>query len=124
MLSEYASWKNRMGRESRLPLVLAPQRRVSHGGIAWSHAPAEDLRQPQDGAAQKFESRSRVEEITARLQVPHLMEPEDARLTGGTRSLMRRLTGLNVGRKLVPEMGRKMVPAKARRILANEPQVA
>jgi len=124
MFSEYASsWKNRLGRDSQMPVVLAPQRRVSHGGIAWSHVPAENLRQPQDGAVQKFDSRSRVEEITSRMQAPQLMEPEDARLTGGTRSLMRRLTGLNVGRKL-PEMARKMAPAKARRILANEPQVA
>ena len=39
-------------------------------------------------------------------------EPEDARLTGGTRSLMRRLSGLNVGMEMV----RRAKPAVAQAV--------
>lgn len=80
-------------------------KRVGHGSMAWSMPLAEDaVCQPQDGAIESRESRELrkraatsggVQEIHARL--PRLAnEPEDARLTGGTRSLMRRLMGLNV----------------------------
>jgi len=125
MLSEYAtSWKSRLRQEPGLP-VERVERRASHGSIAWSHLSEDDLRQPQDGAAAEVsEARSRVAEIPSRLQRPQLLEPEDAWLTGGTRSLMRRLTGLNIGRKIVPELGRKMAPGKLMQPTAKEPQVA
>jgi hypothetical protein len=68
-------------------------RRSGHGSSARLQRPAEmRLRQPQDGAT---DVTSRV----ASLRSPGLEltgEPEDARLTGGTRSLMRRVLGLNV----------------------------
>ena len=51
------------------------------------------MRQPQDGAVEK---RKRLAMIDAKLHSNVLNEPEDARLTGGTRSLTRRLMGLNV----------------------------
>jgi hypothetical protein len=48
--------------------------------------------QPQDGGST---AAKRVTDIANRLGKAMLGEPEDARLTGGTRSLMRRLSGLN-----------------------------
>jgi hypothetical protein len=62
------------------------------------------LRQPQDGAgdprmvaeiadAGALQQGPRLNGRATRMQ---LNEPEDARLTGGTRSLMRRVMGLNV----------------------------
>lgn len=65
-------------------------KRVGHGGMAWTaSAGADDMHQPQDGAQENGTL------YTAMSRMGH-REPEDARLTGGTRSLMRRLTGLNV----------------------------
>ena len=77
--------------ESRWGRLGPSSRRVGHGGTAWS-AQA-NLRQPQDGALE-----NRVTEIRARLPLGSVIrqEPEDARLTGGTRSLVRRLLGLNI----------------------------
>jgi hypothetical protein len=49
--------------------------------------------QPQDGAP---DTRSRLSNIRSSKDMNGLHEPEDARLTGGTRSLDRRLLGLNV----------------------------
>lgn len=80
-------------------------KRVGHGSVAWSAATETVLWQPQDGASQRRERMvssvdTAVEEIHARQ--PRLQnEPEDARLTGGTRSLMRRVMGLNVTAKPV-----------------------
>lgn len=69
-------------------------REGKHGGTAWSTPFSErSLRQPQDGASEK---RTRLAMINAHLLTNLLDEPEDARLTGGTRSLTRRLLGLNV----------------------------
>ena len=65
-------------------------KRVVHGGSAWSaSAEAAKLHQPQDGAQETGTL------LTARTRMA-LREPEDAGLTGGTRSLMRRTMGLNV----------------------------
>lgn len=79
-----------------------PRRRAMHGGTAWaSSTPGENkLYQPQDGAATP---RSRVKEMASRLLKFSAGEPEDARLTGGTRSLMRRLSGLNLGQLMHPK---------------------
>jgi hypothetical protein len=76
-----------------------PTRRAGRGDAPWAGAAARLLRQPQDGSPETI---SRIAAIAAHL--PNgLREPEDARLTGGTRSLMRRVSGLNVtaDRKLV-----------------------
>ncbi len=65
-------------------------KRNGHGGSAWTAtAKGVTLHQPQDGAQETGTL------LTARTRMA-LREPEDARLTGGTRSLMRRVMGLNV----------------------------
>jgi hypothetical protein len=93
------------GLNNPLPTTVAAfaglaRKRVGHGSVAWSASSAEDaLCQPQDGAAEGRDLRRHMAE-TAGVQAIHARrlanEPEDARLTGGTRSLMRRLMGLNV----------------------------
>ena len=80
-----------------LPLPVKDTRQGKHGGTAWSVPFSEkNLRQPQDGSAQK---RKRLAMIGSQLHTNLLNEPEDAGLTGGTRSLTRRLLGLNVTTK-------------------------
>lgn len=65
-------------------------KRNEHGGSAWTaSAKSDGLHQPQDGAQETGTL------LTARTRLS-FREPEDARLTGGTRSLMRRVMGLNV----------------------------
>ncbi|MGA7156622.1 MAG: hypothetical protein WBY53_07245 [Acidobacteriaceae bacterium] len=62
--------------------------------MAWSLPFAEQtLIQPQDGAV---DTRTRLANIRSHQHSDVLHESEDARLTGGTRSLDRRLLGLNV----------------------------
>lgn len=63
-------------------------RRVSHGNIRFST----DTRQPQDGATHS----AAIAALSPRNFPLVAAEPEDARLTGMTRSLNRRLMGLNV----------------------------
>jgi hypothetical protein len=92
MLSDYASsWKRQM----RFAATRESARRAAHGGTALGQRPEVELRQPQDGGMDQ-DVRSRVAEISAHLNRTGLIEPEDARLTGTTRSLMRRLMGLNM----------------------------
>lgn len=65
-------------------------KRNGHGGSAWTAtAKADGLHQPQDGAQETGTLLSARNRLGFR-------EPEDAGLTGGTRSLMRRVMGLNV----------------------------
>lgn len=76
-------------------------RRSAHGSLAWSiPGPGHDLYQPQDGAfrhaGRDTDAVGRVAGILSRLRRPLSCEPEDARITGATRSLKRRLSGLNV----------------------------
>jgi hypothetical protein len=80
-------------------------KRVGHGSVAWS-VPSDEanLRQPQDGASEtrrRGSERADVQQIGPRA-TRLLSEPEDARLTGGTRSLSRRVMGLNVTAKPEP----------------------
>jgi hypothetical protein len=86
-----------------------PVRRNNHGGFAWTAADrAENLHQPQDGAQERAAAYTPISKKTM------LREPEDARLTGGTRSLMRRVMGLNVtALRKVPS---KVVPTKAAQV--------
>jgi hypothetical protein len=85
--------------QSRFNPAREMPRRIAHGGMAWATTATDQakLYQPQDGAA---DTRSRVADIASRLR-KMAGEPEDARITGGTRSLMRRLSGLNVGMDMV-----------------------
>lgn len=120
MLSDYASsWKNQMQAAGvRIPRVAV--RRNAHGGTAWGARPEEELRQPQDGGAE-LDVRSRVAEISAHLSRTGFIEPEDARITGTTRSLMRRLMGLNV----ISRMAQKAAAAPLRSLMVHkEPRVA
>lgn len=78
-------------------------RRVSHGSMRFARD--QNMRQPQDGA---LELPSRVASITSKQQPNLPMEPEDARLTGTTRSLYRRVMGLNVMNTTEP-----LLPASA-----------
>jgi hypothetical protein len=82
-------WTSKIGKGMLVPVVNT--REGKHGGSAWS-VPFSDqnLRQPQDGAADR---RRRLAMIDSHLHSNLLNEPEDARLTGGTRSLTRRLMG-------------------------------
>jgi hypothetical protein len=87
-------------------------RRNNHGGFAWTAADsAENLHQPQDGAQELATVYTPISKKTM------LREPEDARLTGGTRSLMRRVMGLNVtalsSARKVPA---KTLPVKAAQV--------
>ena len=110
MLGQYvAPWKKKSQPGAEVAVLVNKQRRTPHGGTAWTRVPGDALRQPQDGA---LDANLRVADISARAG---FMEPEDARLTGGTRSLMRRLMGLNMGRKLTPA---------AIRAAKKQPQVA
>jgi hypothetical protein len=75
---------------NELPLHEAAWKRSEHGGSAWTAAAkSKNLHQPQDGAQEPGTL------LSARGRMA-LNEPEDAGLTGGTRSLMRRTMGLNV----------------------------
>ena len=86
------SWDSGKSEAAHIP-VMSP-RRSGHGGNAWSLPfTGEVMIQPQDGAV---ETRTRLASISAQQNSDVLHEPEDARLTGGTRSLDRRLLGLNV----------------------------
>jgi hypothetical protein len=88
-------WTKRLRRDE-MPVA----RRVGHGSSAWSlPMGVTSLRQPQDGA---FASRTSPRQIKAHHDGSLLVEPEDAGLTGGTRSLMRRLIGLNVPKGAKP----------------------
>ncbi len=90
-----SQWNKRLS-----TIVDAGTRRSVHGGNAWSLPGAANLRQPQDGAPTPAGTRvvgvaRALLNSIARAANP-LSEPEDATLTGGTRSLTRRLMGLNV----------------------------
>jgi len=81
-----------------------------------------NLLQPQDGAFDSRDQQARVTDIGKRQQVAAfgaaaLVEPEDARLTGGSRTLVRRLLGLNITPRVRP-VG---VIAKAAKAVAGKP---
>jgi hypothetical protein len=89
----------------------AASRRTGHGSLPWLPQAATQLRQPQDGASTEQGSHAnprRLSPVRTSLHNPllrslvrspnlrHVLEePEDAGLTGGTRSLTRRVLGLN-----------------------------
>lgn len=87
-----SSWISKIGDVVRMPAIAS--RSDGHGGTAWP-VPfgGAGMMQPQDGA---LDTRSRMASMRSHQHSDGLHEPEDARLTGGTRSLDRRLLGLNV----------------------------
>lgn len=103
-------------------------RRSGHGSSAVPQRPQMMIfRQPQDGAPEP--SSRRVATLPS--AHPSLSgEPEDARLTGGTRSLMRRVLGLNVAaplRSAIQRSGIQLTTAPRRAVRStpgSEPQVA
>ncbi len=103
--------KSNVSPQVRFAPARESSHRTGHGGSAWASASASigevKLYQPQDGAA---DPRRRVADIASRM-FKMAGEPEDARLTGGPRSLMRRLSGLNVGMDTVRRA--RPVPARA-----------
>ena len=107
----------------------APRR--GHGSTAW--AANYSLKQPQDqdGASAVRDAASRVTDIGIRLQLgafggATVNEPEDARLTGGTRSLVRRLLGLNITPRAISAASpvRAVRPARKVSRVAARAQVA
>jgi hypothetical protein len=98
MQSRMNSLVSRSGEVVRMPVIST--RRGGRGGNGWSTSFGEQgLIQPQDGAV---DTRTKLANIRSHQHSDGLHESEDARLTGGTRSLNRRLLGLNVlepGRK-------------------------
>jgi hypothetical protein len=96
--------RNRFG-----PTPEMPRRPLNGATAAVENRESVNLYQPQDGATAQ---RRRVTDIASRLLKLSAGEPEDARLTGGTRSLMRRLSGLNLVQFSRPGMKtRSMKPA-------------
>ena len=105
--------------------------RRGHGSTAW--ATNYSLRQPQDqdGVSALREAASKITDISTRLHLAAfgsaaLIEPEDARLTGGTRSLVRRLMGLNITPRSATPAATKKSGRSAKRIasVATRAQVA
>jgi hypothetical protein len=85
--SQTGSWTRKIGSAP----VMSTKR--GHTGV-WSLSLSEkNMSQPQDGVS---DMRLRMAMIGSPLKSNALDEPEDASLTGGTRSLARRLLGLNV----------------------------
>ena len=96
-------------------------RRTEHGGTAWTAQMT--MRQPQDGAEP---AESRVMSMRSRypqnsLGAAAMTESEDAKLTGGTRSLLRRVLGLNVTQPMLAKAATKPV---SRVLGTNQAQVA
>jgi hypothetical protein len=111
------------------PRLAPTSRRVGHGGMAW--ATNSSLKQPQDGSSEMRDTASRITSISTRMQVATfggapVVEPEDARLTGGTRSLVRRLMGLNIMPRVISTATAKKAarPAKKTAPAAANVQVA
>lgn len=96
-------------------------RRNGHGGTPWSRTLEMSQPQDQDDAVG---THTRIKEISARLHLGSLEtvgitdEPEDAHITGGTRSLSRRLNGLNILPRTEAKPVQRVVPA------ASQSQVA
>lgn len=93
--------------------------RTNHGGNAWSLPDSTANAQPQDGVKHDPVVQRRYIATMANQKTKRVggfssvvLDPEDARLTGGTRSLMRRLLGLNL-HKASPKAQGQLVSVKA-----------
>jgi hypothetical protein len=89
--SRINNWSSRIGQMSQ---PMSNTRGGRQDGSAWSVPfSTKKLNQPQDGSVDR---RRRLAMINSHIHTNLLNEPEDARMTGGTRSLTRRLLGLNI----------------------------
>jgi hypothetical protein len=97
--SRINNWSSRIGQMSE---PMANTRAERQEGSAWSLPfSTKKLSQPQDGSVDR---RRRLAMISSHVHTNLLNEPEDARITGGTRSLTRRLLGLNImSKRKTPE---------------------
>lgn len=97
-------------------------RRVSHGSTRFTTEPR--LKQPQDGVP---DVTARIASINSKTLPALALEPEDARLTGMTRSLYRRVMGLNITPASEPlsaaDTARKL-PVRATTVVPEHAQVA
>jgi hypothetical protein len=96
------NWSVRKGKEMRMPLSIA-----GYGHAAWTKPfSAKTLIQPQDGA------------VDTRSGFLHchdgMHESEDAQLTGETRSLDRRLQGLNIVQDYLKKENARVTTTPAR----------
>ena len=112
-LSSIEQLKSNESPQRRFASTQEMPHRTCHGGTAWVPASLGEVKlyQPQDGA---IDPRSRIADIASRMR-KMAGEPDDARLTGGTRSLMRRLSGLNVG----VDMVRRAKPVVSQPVIKN-----
>jgi hypothetical protein len=113
------SYTDRFFQQNRWNSKSPAPRRTGHGGMAWVNETC--LRQPQDGALESLESIV-VEEIPSprvRGSFARLNEPEDAGLTGATRSLGRRLLGLNMVGALPVALHEPLQPKRATVLFAR-----
>ena len=85
-------WASRSGEVVRMP-AISTRRGDTEAWRGRSPFAGQTMLQPQDGA---MDTRTRLASIRSHQHSDGLHESEDARLTGGTRSLDRRLLGLNV----------------------------
>jgi hypothetical protein len=84
--------------------LAAQSHRSDHSATAWLVTPT--LLQPQDGAlVSQEDAPAQVEEHFIFGRLRNMQEPEDAALTGGTRSLLRRAMGLNLSFRGVSRTG-------------------
>ncbi|HEY4355691.1 MAG TPA: hypothetical protein VGN16_08095 [Acidobacteriaceae bacterium] len=112
---------NRFAPENRGGSVAFGPRHTGPGSVAWPAA--EELWQPQDGALNTETQISAMTSLRQRGSFAKLNEPEDAGLTGMTRSLGRRLLGLNIAGKPKP-VARETSLAKLTPPGTNRTQVA
>ncbi len=87
------SWTSRTGEVVRVPLMASRREHAAWSMPFAAQTGEQTMRQPQDGAE---DPRTRLATMLSHQHSDGLHEAEDARLTGGTRSLDRRLLGLNV----------------------------
>jgi hypothetical protein len=120
--SSLGQLKSKEAARSRFAPTPEMPRRTLQGGTAMTTdgtgSERVNLYQPQDGATVQ---RRRVTDIASRLLKLSAGEPEDARLTGGTRSLMRRLSGLNLVQFARPASSRATIEPRSAKPRSAKP---
>ena len=121
MKPSIASLTDRFAPRSRWGAVELGPRQRGHGGMGW--VTEDELRQPQDGALEAEASFEEIPSTRMRGSFARLNEPEDAGLTGATRSLGRRLLGLNVVSRPKPAVA-DLAGARRSALMKGRAQVA